>query len=156
MSFPNQLSAFKPEQPCTDINLLLQKIRTDSYTSFSVLGLIIVFTVGGLLIGLGYTLELLAECASKRWRRGTYRRLEWSTNGTLQLQRLAHEEAGWGAWAATTDFVPVAQDGDVLASLDVRDVEHPKLQQRAEGGLISLEMLLSDGNVVKGRSIEQE
>jgi hypothetical protein len=107
----------------------MQKIRSDAFTSFSVLGLAIILGVGGLLIALAYSLELLAECASRRARRGAYRRLEWSANGTLQLQRLAHEELGYGgAWAGADAFVPVTRPaGAPLAVLDIRDGKHPKL-----------------------------
>ncbi len=138
---------------------LLQKIRSDAYTSFSVLGLGLVFTIGGLLIGLGYTLEPLTEYASKRWHRGTYQRLEWSANGTLQLQRLSQEAVGWGIWTATTEFVPVAQAGDILAPLDVRNIDHPKLLQRASvnatvGGSTSLDVSLQNGKGSTAPSIE--
>lgn len=110
----------------------MQKIRSDAFTSFSVLGLAIILGVGGLLIALAYSLELLAECASRRARRGAYRRLEWSANGTLQLQRLAHEALGYGgAWACATDAVPVTRcAGEPLAVLDVQDIEHPRLLPR--------------------------
>jgi hypothetical protein len=98
-----------------------------------VLGLAITLGVGGLLIILASTIELLAECVSKCSRRGTYRRLEWSANGMLQLQRLAHEELGYGgAWMSTAAFVPVTRPAsEPLAILDVHDVHHPRLQRSA-------------------------
>jgi hypothetical protein len=107
-----------------------QKFRSTSYTSFSALGLAIVITVGALIIILGAAIEPLAGWVARRWRRGIYRWLEWNTNGTLQLQRLAHEAAGWGTWFATTDLVPIAFAGDILASLDLHNERHPTLLRR--------------------------
>jgi hypothetical protein len=127
-------------------------IRSDVYTSFSVLGLVIVFAIGGVLIRLECALERLAGWASEHWRHGTYQRLEWCANGTLQLQRLAHKAARWGTWTETTDLVPVARAGDILAALDLRDKEHPKLLPRDAadvvdgGGFTSLELLLPNEN----------
>jgi hypothetical protein len=61
----------------------------------------------------------------KRFERNIYSRLEWCTNGTLQLQRLAHEELGFGTWRGCTQDVPTTQAGEKLAVLDVTDVAHP-------------------------------
>ncbi len=112
--------------------LSLQKIRSRAFTSFSVLGLAIVLGVGGLLIVLATALESLTDFVLKRVGRRIYPRLEWSANGTLQLQRLAHEALGYGgAWACATDAVPVTRcAGEPLAVLDVQDIEHPRLLPR--------------------------
>lgn len=56
-----------------------------------------------------------------------YTQIEWYTNGTLQLQRLAHEENGYGTWSNCDDEVPVTGAGDRLATLDLSDPKHPKL-----------------------------
>lgn len=55
--------------------------------------------------------------------------LEWVTNDTFQLQRLAHEELGCGRWESGADDIPRTAMGDRLALLDVSDLEHPKLQK---------------------------
>ena len=56
-----------------------------------------------------------------------HRRLAWKSNGLLQLQRLAHEEAGFGTWERCAKDVPVTAKGEVLTTLDVTDPEHPVL-----------------------------
>lgn len=56
-----------------------------------------------------------------------YRRLAWKSNGLLQRQRLAHEEAGFGTWERCAKNVPVTIPGETLAILDVNDREHPTL-----------------------------
>lgn len=53
--------------------------------------------------------------------------MEWTTNETLQLQRLAHEEIGFGNWSRTTSSIPIIETGDILAILDISDPDHPKL-----------------------------
>lgn len=54
-----------------------------------------------------------------------YRRLAWKSNGLFQLQRLAHEEAGFGTWERRAKNVPVTALGETLATLDVNYPEHP-------------------------------
>ena len=53
--------------------------------------------------------------------------MEWATNETLQLQRLAHEEIGFGEWTQTTGSIPITETGNTLAILDISDPDHPKL-----------------------------
>jgi hypothetical protein len=53
--------------------------------------------------------------------------LEWKSNYTLQLQRLAHEQLGLGTWSHTSDAFPVTKRGESLAVLDIIDQKHPRL-----------------------------
>ena len=48
-----------------------------------------------------------------------YAYLEWVTNESLQLQRLAHEELGWGTWSHTEGPVPIVHGREALACLDI-------------------------------------
>jgi hypothetical protein len=57
-----------------------------------------------------------------------YQQLEWRTNDAMQLQRLAHEELGFGTWTDVANVVPVTRNGELLSSLDISDPKHPKLQ----------------------------
>jgi hypothetical protein len=61
----------------------------------------------------------------KLYNRHSYSRLEWSSNGTLQLQRLAHEELGLGTWSGCTQDVPTTCDTQMLGVLDIADTSHP-------------------------------
>ncbi|KAF2090371.1 hypothetical protein K490DRAFT_35524 [Saccharata proteae CBS 121410] len=105
-----------------------QKVKSTSYTSFSTLSLILVFVLGGLIIAVSYTLEVLTSFVSRRLRLGLYQRVEWTANETLQLQRLAHEELGAGNWETRTRGVPVTAFGERLAVLDLSWPEHPRLR----------------------------
>lgn len=56
--------------------------------------------------------------------------LEWFSNETLQLQRMAHEELGLGGvWSGCTGpgAIPVTDKGELLGVLDVLDPGHPRL-----------------------------
>lgn len=105
-----------------------QKIRSLSYTSFSTLGLAVLLSIGGLIIGLSYTLEFLVDWIQKYRNLSLYKRLEWVTNETLQLQRLAHEELGLGTWTRTAKENPITAPGEQLAILDISEPHHPRLK----------------------------
>jgi len=65
---------------------------------------------------------------ARRYRIQEYKQLEWNTNGTLQLQRLAHEGLGAGTWSKAADWIPVTRQGDSLAILDSTNPNHPRLR----------------------------
>jgi len=105
---------------CTNL-----KIRSDSYTSFNVLGLILIFSIGGLIMLIS---ACLPSCMARMQRNKPFASLEWVTNDTLQLQRLAHEAIGAGNWEGACDDYPRTERGDLLAVLDITDTKHPKLK----------------------------
>ncbi|KAK7525364.1 uncharacterized protein IWZ02DRAFT_233114 [Phyllosticta citriasiana] len=105
-----------------------QIVLSANYTNFNVLGLAVLLSVGGLIILLSYTLEPIVSFVQRRRNLDVYARLEWCANGTLQLQRLAHEALGAGTWSDAAEAVPVTAKGDRLAVLDVSDPLHPRLQ----------------------------
>ncbi|KAI0972391.1 hypothetical protein F4678DRAFT_478828 [Xylaria arbuscula] len=104
-----------------------QKIKSTSYASFSVFGLLFTFVVGGLIILTSYLLEPISKLLHKKWGFKTYAHLEWTTNATLQLQRLAHEELGFGTWSKGTGEIPTTAPDDSLACLDISNAKHPVL-----------------------------
>lgn len=101
---------------------------TDSYTSFSVLGLFILFVSGGIIIIVSYSIEPLAFWIAKRTnRRVLSAQMEWITTETLQLQRLAHEELESGTWSHADSAIPLTAPRETLATLDLTDTCHPRL-----------------------------
>lgn len=86
--------------------------------------------VGGSIIILGYTLEHLIDFIEHRLRKVKYSRLEWSANDVLQTQRMAHEELGIGTWdnCIGASAVPVTEEHQLLAVLDIQDPKHPRLK----------------------------
>lgn len=77
--------------------------------------------------------EAILNILQKRYQTLSYKRLEWVSNETLQLQRMAHEELGAGSWVQTSSSVPVTLKDEPLAALDVSNVNHPSLKYTAEG-----------------------
>lgn len=85
-------------------------------------------SLGTLVIIVSYTLEAIASRIQRRRNLDTYSRLEWSTNEFLQLQRLAHEELGVGTWHGGAEAIPFTDSGERLATLDIGNLDHPRLQ----------------------------
>ncbi|KAJ2991353.1 hypothetical protein NUW58_g2542 [Xylaria curta] len=134
-----------------------QKMRTTAYASFSLFGLIFIFSIGGTLVVTSYVLEPVSTYLYEKKGYKKYEHLEWTSNGTLQLQRLAHEEAGFGTWSNCTGTVPSAEANALLGSLDITNPDHPVLQlsdpeKRAHGTPQSLSTVLSavQGSVQTG------
>ncbi|KAI0450085.1 hypothetical protein F5B21DRAFT_529296 [Xylaria acuta] len=105
-----------------------QKMRTTAYASFSLLGFTLTFVVGFLLATFSYIQEPLVTWSYKRKGRKPYQHLEWVSNATLQLHRLAHEEMGWGEWSNCTETIPTTKDNNVLGCLDIADPTHPRIK----------------------------
>jgi hypothetical protein len=123
-----------------------QKIVSNNYSSFNVLGLSLILALGTTIV----VLDLGFEPTVRWWQRRRYRKLlsnsdeqdggekgkhslygalEWSQTSILQLQRLAHEEAGYGVWSGCDQNVPVTEAGQMLASLNLRNLSHPRLKK---------------------------
>ncbi|KAJ2977882.1 hypothetical protein NUW58_g7671 [Xylaria curta] len=104
-----------------------QKIRSTAYTSFSVFGLLFTFIIGLLIAMISYLLEPISRMLYKKWGYQTFAYLEWNTNTTLQLQRLAHEQLGFGTWSKGADEIPITEAGNLLGCLDISNPDHPVL-----------------------------
>lgn len=102
---------------------------------------------------LNYVLVSMVMWIERRRKIERYSRIEWLSNDLLQLQRLAHEEIGFGTWSdcAGPKAIPVTEKDEKLAVIDMRDSSHPKLD--ASRG--SAEKLSNSANeTVNGSQIE--
>ncbi|KAI0472517.1 hypothetical protein F4859DRAFT_522420 [Xylaria cf. heliscus] len=104
-----------------------QKIRSTEYISISVFGLYFIYITGFLIIVVSFVLDPLFTCAQRRWKYREYENLEWISNETLQLQRLAYDESGQGRWSKCTNTIPVTAPDQKLGALNLEDPEHPRL-----------------------------
>lgn len=104
---------------------MVQKIRSDAVTSYSVLGLSILIGSCGLLIIISVTIESFTGWLDKKSGKDNYQQLEWMSNDILQLQRFAHEELGCGTWIG--ENIPITAVGETLAVLDISEPSHPRL-----------------------------
>lgn len=102
-----------------------QKIHSTAFANFSIFGLSLIFTIGGIIIitncVIEFSLQSHLRCIHRHRSRISYKRLEWNSNCVIQLQHLAHESAGCGTWSSCDD-TPVTQPGERLAVLDARNV----------------------------------
>ncbi|KAI0532332.1 hypothetical protein GGR58DRAFT_523304 [Xylaria digitata] len=92
-----------------------------------IFGLIFTYLVGFLLALVSYLIEPVSAWLYKRRSYGQYKHLEWTTNATLQLQRLAHEGIGQGTWSKGAETIPTTKEDESLALLDISNCEHPVL-----------------------------
>ncbi|KUJ06650.1 uncharacterized protein LY89DRAFT_726327 [Mollisia scopiformis] len=104
-----------------------QKVQSTSYASFSLFGLLFTYILSILIISVSFILDPILTCLQHRRKYKTYARLEWNTNATLQLHRLTQEELGLGNWEGCADMVPTTKAGEMLAGLDINDLDHPVL-----------------------------
>jgi hypothetical protein len=83
-----------------------QVVRDAGYTSFSTLWISLIFSLGGLVLLVSLNLETTVGYFQRRYRRGLYQQVRWQLDSTLQLQRMAFEEAGLGEWEGGASQVP--------------------------------------------------
>lgn len=150
---PDELDSFRDPPESNDTiaqNMCVnQKIVSTRYSSFNVLGLSLILILGAMIIILDIGLEpFVASLQRRKYRKHLLRNedsshddeishplygaIEWSQTNMLQLQRLAHEEAGYGEWSKCDGDVPVTEPGQLLAGLHLSNVGHPLLQRKKE------------------------
>lgn len=66
--------------------------------SFSVIGLALLFGIGGVIIFLSLTMDTVVGYLQYKTGRGLHARSEWLTNDRLQMQRLLFQELKLGRW----------------------------------------------------------
>jgi hypothetical protein len=127
------------------------KVRIATGTvSFSVLGLALIIGLGGFVILLNLSIDLIAGWVGPRWfPAGEYRRLNWVLDDKLQLQRMAFEGLGWGHWRGRTDVVPVTDRGERVTAWETEgltterkgslDPEYTQVDQAVEADVSSIE-----------------
>ena len=104
-----------------------QRARLGQAQNFNFLAIVLILILGLLIICVDLGLQRLVGHVQREQDLKDYRQLAWKSNGLLQLQRFAHEEAGFGILERCTKDVPVTAKGAVLAILDVNDPKHPVL-----------------------------
>ncbi|KAG8156517.1 hypothetical protein KVR01_013621 [Diaporthe batatas] len=104
-----------------------QKVRSSAYTSFSCFGLYFTFITGALITVISYILEPILNCLHRRRQHNSYAHLEWISNNSLQLHRMAHEQLMGQKWDRCADDIPTTDPDVFLANLDISDPEHPIL-----------------------------
>lgn len=102
-------------------------------TSFSVLGVIIIFVVGIFLMILSISLDFLTSYFRSKLQKHEHKQVQWGLDGIFQLHRLAYEAAGQGTWMGDFSSIPVTRKGDLIRVPDFRaDSRHPILRMREQ------------------------
>ena len=113
---------------------------TSGVISFSVLGVAIILIVGTVLIVTSLLLDTVMPFMRRMIGRNEYKSLHWVTDGTLQLQRLAYEEAGQGQWSGGDGSVPILLNNATIGLPREVDEAHPRLSQKVtQSGTTSLQ-----------------
>lgn len=102
-------------------------MRSPEYTSFNFFWLVFIVVLGCTIIVTSLVLETLVAWVQRRWSLGSYARMEWLANHKLYLQRLAHEELGFGEWQTGSLDIPVTKAGDTLGVLDISAPDAPRI-----------------------------
>lgn len=124
---PNTMFLLRPEKDeekmCKN-----QIVRSSANTvSFSVLGVAIILILGTALIATSLVLPTVIGLLRRWLKWKDYKRLQWTLDANLQLQRLAYEEAGQGHWTGGASSVPVTKNRDLIGLPEGIDVTHPRL-----------------------------
>lgn len=76
-----------------------------------------------------YLLEPILNYLHRRKQHKSYAHLEWISNNSLQLHRMAHEQLTGKEWAKCAEEIPTTDPKLSLANLDISDPEHPILRE---------------------------
>jgi hypothetical protein len=68
------------------------KVRSSAYTNFSVLGIGIIFGVGGFLLVLSWVVDILVGKVQELTGRGKERKVQWMLDSKIQLLRQLYDE----------------------------------------------------------------
>lgn len=123
---------YKPENEMEWNLCRNQKIRSTQYANFIVLGLVIVYFIGALIIIISFGIDPVLNILQKRGWYNKYAYLEWQGETAIQLHRVAQDQLGHGEWINCDDRMPITQPDDLLAPFDITDPEHPVLAHALE------------------------
>ena len=122
-----------------------QRARSRHAMNFSVLAIGVIMGLGLLITCVDLGLHRLTSYIQREKDPNDYNRLVWKSDGLLQLQRMAYEEAGFGTWERCTKATPVTAQSQVLVTLDVDNPEHPRLRKVSVVSVSVVEPTPADG-----------
>ncbi|KAK5094693.1 hypothetical protein LTR70_003917 [Exophiala xenobiotica] len=94
------------------------KDTTDT-VSFSILGMAIFFSIGGLIILLSLLVDVIVGWIQQRLNIGTHARMCWLLDDKLQLHRHLNQELGHGQWTEDYESIPATVSPEQFNSLAV-------------------------------------
>ena len=95
--------------------------------SFSILGLVIIFVVGGFVIVTSLALDTIVGWVQERLKKGMHKKLSWQLDDKLQQQRMLLEAVGLGSWEGARGFPTTIKPAE-FGGYDSFDTEHPAMK----------------------------
>ncbi|KAI1270412.1 hypothetical protein F5Y18DRAFT_421905 [Xylariaceae sp. FL1019] len=107
-----------------------QKISSHEFSNFNLFALLLTYITSAIIILTSFVAEPLLAWLSRKHGYKQLQQLEWVTNESLQLHRLAQEELGLDDWENGAKKVPTTINPWImLRSLDISNPKHPVLSR---------------------------
>jgi hypothetical protein len=127
-SNPAVASSWTPASPEDEWMCQSQIAQRSDYASFAVLGLIIIFVVGGTIIFLNLALAPAVALFGRLRGHGIS---EWQLTSLFELQRIAFEGRNKGTWLPRYNQVPVTAKDDKFTTLSREDLSELQMSPTA-------------------------
>ena len=104
---------------------------TTDTVSFSGLGMLVLFGIGGLIIVLSLFIEMIVGWLQQKFNIGMHARMCWLLDDKLQLHRYLNQELGHGQWQEDFEHMPATvspQQFDTLAVAYQKSAGNDKAQ----------------------------
>lgn len=118
-----------------------QRARISAYSSFSMLGIIIIIACSLLIILVDYCLPLLLLRVNPASLKSTIAAQAWDEDDILQLQRQALEGRGIGPWKTNSGPVPVTDQWDLKFKRDRVYTGFRGNEQNSDSAMASRDLL---------------
>lgn len=92
---------------------------TTDTVSFSILGMVILFSIGGLIILLSLLIDVIVGWVQQKFNIGTHARMCWLLDDKLQLHRYLNQELGHGQWTEDYENMPATVSPEHFNTLAV-------------------------------------
>ena len=99
---------------------------TGETTSFSIVGLVIIFVIGGFILFTSVVLEPFVGWLQDLSHKSGHKKMAWQLDDRLQQQRMLLEGVGLGSWEGARGF-PTTVQKQKFGGYDSFHVEHPAM-----------------------------
>jgi hypothetical protein len=110
-------------------------VENNSYVSFSMLSLCLIFIIGLLLILVSLWIESLVKSIQLRLKKGKSFERRWYLDSALQLHRMAFESAGLGSWKDGPKEIPLTEKPEKIGVEREWDTRRGSLKEKVVEGI---------------------
>jgi hypothetical protein len=124
-------------------------------TSFSVLGLVVVFVFGGIILAVSLCIDIVVGAIQTRWKKGQYKRLSWIMGDKLIMQRQIFLMQGLGTWDIGETFPVTVKGAEAFKSWELTGTNEYQtvLMGNETPQNVEITSNLTGGDVVKIQSV---